>query len=202
VRGTTELAEAQEERCRRENARKAKEAADRLFPGEQWQQVEEVIYLSPHRPIGKKTNFAAEKRDAEILRDLGGTVYFVPEGRSTPGKKYDAIVNGEEMEFKNVGGNATTLQTQFLKSRYQAPNVFINLEESSLTKGEVITALHGARNIDRFAQQNKFTGGRIILKIGGLGDLVYLDVDSLKKTAADAADGERGGLFPTQPRYS
>jgi hypothetical protein len=49
-----------------------------------------------------------------------------------------------------------------------------------LTKQEVITALHGARNNPRYAKKNKFNGGRIILKIRGQSALVYLNVDSLK----------------------
>jgi hypothetical protein len=179
VNTAKELAEAREKQRRAENAQKAKAAADRLFPGEQWQQVAEGIYLSPRRPIGKKTNFAAEKRDAEILRDLGGTVYFVPESRSAPGKKYDAIVNGEEMEFKNVHGSARTLAEQFLKSRTQAPNVFIIIE-SNLSKHEVIQELIAARKNTRYENKNVFNGGKIILKFEGNNNLLYLNVDELE----------------------
>jgi hypothetical protein len=85
------------------------------------------------------------------------------------------------MEFKNIRGSSySTLQEQFLKSRTQAPNVFINLEESSLTKRAIITALYGARNNERYARKNKFQGGRIILKIKGNKNLIYLNVDTLK----------------------
>jgi hypothetical protein len=102
--------EAQEKKRREENARKAKEAADHLFPGETWQPLEAGIFLSSRRPVGKKTNFAAEKKDVEILKSFSGTIYFVPEARSAPGKKYDAIVNGQKMEFKNIHGtNVKTL---------------------------------------------------------------------------------------------
>ena len=40
-----------------ENARKAKEAAEVLFPGEKWIAVEEGIYLSPRRAIGEKSSY-------------------------------------------------------------------------------------------------------------------------------------------------
>jgi len=83
-----------EERRVIENARKAKEAADRLFPGERWKSIENRIYLSPSRPIGKKSNYQDELRDAQILRDLGSTVYLAPEVRSDPSRKFDAIVDG------------------------------------------------------------------------------------------------------------
>jgi 23S rRNA maturation mini-RNase III len=184
-------AEAKERRQREANAKKAKEAADQLFPGEKWQKVEDGIYLSPDKPIGKKSSYKDEKRDAEILQSFGSTVYLVPDDSRAPGKKYDAIVNGLKMEFKNVGGNANTLITHFLNSRSQAPNVFINLETSDLTRRETMTALYGARNskthtdkkgttIKGYAESNKFAGGRIILKLKGQERLVYLNVDDLK----------------------
>ena len=44
-------------KLRQENARKAKEAADKFFPNEQWKFVEEGIYLSSRRPIGKRSNY-------------------------------------------------------------------------------------------------------------------------------------------------
>jgi hypothetical protein len=183
--------EAKEQRRRQENAKKAKDAADQLFPGEKWQKVEDGIYLSPSRPIGKKTNYKDEKRDSEILRSFGSTVYLVSDDSRAPGKKYDAIVNGLKMEFKNVGGNANTLITHFLNSRSQAPNVFINLETSDLTRREVMAALYGARNskthtdkkgtiIKGYDESNKFTGGKIILKIKEQTNLIYLNVDDLK----------------------
>ncbi|GHV72132.1 hypothetical protein AGMMS49928_27940 [Spirochaetia bacterium] len=108
------------DRLRQDNAKNAKDAADRFFPEEKWIEVETGIYLSPRRPIGEKINYKNEIRDAQILRDWGCAVYLAPESRSEPGAKYDAIVNGLKFEFKNVGGNANTLEHQFLRSRGQA----------------------------------------------------------------------------------
>jgi len=168
-----------------ENSRKAKEAANSLFPCEKWILLEDGIYLSPNRPIGAKSNFRDELRDAQILRDFGCTVYLVPELRRTGGKKYDAIVNGLQFEFKTVGGNANTLEHQFLRSRSQSPNVFINLETSNLSKREVISTLYGARNklesnvSHGYEYYNDFKGGKIILKIKGQKRLIYLDVDEI-----------------------
>jgi len=169
-----------------ENARKAKIIADQEFPEEKWKSVEDGIYLSPNRPTGKKSNYQDELRDAQILRDLGGTVYLVPEVRSDRDKKYDAIVNGLRFEFKNVRGNMNTLETQFLRSRSQAPNVFINLEDSKLTRRQIMSVLIGARNRQEtatthgYAHYNKYKGGRIILKIRGQKNLIYLNVDDLR----------------------
>jgi hypothetical protein len=171
---------------RTENAKKAREAADHLFPGEKWITVEEGIYLSPRRPVGKNSNYKDELRDAQILRNFGSTVYLVPEIRSDRTKKYDAIVNGIKFEFKNIEGNANTLETQFLRSRSQAPNVFINLEKSNLAKREILSTLYGARNKPEtetsrgYAYYNRFMGGWLILKIRGQENLIYLDIDGLK----------------------
>jgi len=179
-------AAAHEAKWRLDNAKKARETAEKEFPGEKWKSVEEGIYLSPRRPIGKNSNFMDELRDARILRDLGSTVYLVPEQSRRSGKKFDAIVNGLIFEFKNVGGNANTLEHQFLRSRSQAPNVFINLETSQLTRRQIMSTLYGARNKAEtdtshgYSYYNKFKGGRIILKIKGQKNLIYLNVDDLK----------------------
>ncbi|MDR2576058.1 MAG: hypothetical protein LBC52_06410 [Treponema sp.] len=172
---------------RADNAQKAEEAANLLFPGEKWIAVEEGIYLSPRRPIGKNSNYKDELRDAQILRDLGSTVYLAPESSRQAGKKYDAIVTGMKFEFKNIEGNANTLEIQFLRSRSQAPNAFINAEKSNLTRQEIMSTLYGARNKPEtetsrgYAHYNRFEAGRIILKIKGEKSLIYINVDDLKR---------------------
>jgi hypothetical protein len=183
--------EGQEVKLKADNARKARDAADQEFPEENWEKKEDGIYQSPRRPTGKNTNYADEYRDAQILRDWGSTVYLVPEDSRKSGRKYDAIVNGLPFEFKNVGGNANTLAAHFLKSRSQAPNVFINLETSGLTRREVIGSLYRARNsvthkdkkghiIKGYDERNKHNGGRIVLKLKERANLIYLNVDDLK----------------------
>jgi len=175
--------EAMEVKQRAYNARKAKVAADNLFPNEKWKNIEDGIYLSPRRPVGKNSNYKDELRDAQILRGTGSTIYLVPESSRQSGKKYDAIVNGMKMEFKNMHGSSTrTLRDHFLDSRGQAPNVFINLEKSPLTRNQVMDTLYGARNsIDYVKKSKNFTGGRIILKIKDRENLIFLRVDDLKK---------------------
>jgi hypothetical protein len=181
-------AKKREAKLRQDNEKKARQTADKLFPEEKWEKEDERIFVSPRR---KRSNFEEEFKDAQILRDLGSTVYLVPENNRQPGTKYDAIVNGMKFEFKNVGGNANTLATHFLRSRSQAPNVFINLETSDLSRHEVMGTLYNARNsvthtnmygkiIKGYAERNKFHGGRIILKLKGHKNLIYLNVDDLK----------------------
>jgi len=168
----------------KENARKAKEVADQLYPGEKWIQKDEYgkrIFVSPCRKTGSKSNFNEELRDAQILRDLGSTVYLTPEDNRQSGRKYDAIVDGMIMEFKNMSGKSEdTLIDHFYSSRRQAPNVFINLENSPLSKHKIISTLIGARNSPKFDQINLFPeGGIITLKIKGHSDVVYLNVNDL-----------------------
>ncbi|MCL2599850.1 MAG: hypothetical protein FWD88_01520 [Treponema sp.] len=142
--------------------------------------------MSPNRAIGKKTNYGDELLDARILRDLGNTVYLTPEPRRDTGRKYDAIVGGLMFEFKNVGGGAGTLEMQFLRSRSQAPNVFINLENSPLSRRQIMSTLYGARNKPEtpyshgYDHYNKFRGGVIVLKIRGQDGLACIAVDELK----------------------
>jgi len=178
-------------REREENARKSQETAERLFPRHEWEKVEDGIYLSTNRPVGDKSGYPRELENAQILRNLGSTVYLTPEPRNVKGKKYDAIVNGLVYEFKNVKGNANTLEHQFLRSRSQAPNVFINLDESPLMQRDVMSALYGARNkrthvnregktVKGYDDSNQFPGGQIILKLKGTEGLIYMDVDDLK----------------------
>jgi len=171
----------QKTKRRKENAKKAKTLADQEFPKEKWKPIEDGIYLSPNRPVGAKSNYSDELRDAQILRDLGNTVYLSPEVRSDREKKFDAIVNGMKMEFKNQHGSSVrTLKDHFIDSREQAPNVFINLEKSPLTRHQIMSTLYATRNSDDYGKKNRFKGGRIILKIKGQENLIYLNVDDLK----------------------
>jgi hypothetical protein len=172
-----------EAKRRADNAKKAKVAADYLFPGEKWITVEDGIYLSPHRPVGKNSNYKDELRDAQILRDLGSVVYLVREDNRSNEKQFDAVVDGVKLEFKNMSGKANdTLIDHFYKSREQAPNVFINLEESPLSKERILRVLYGARNSHKYNDYNKYQeGGKLILKIKGYDNLEYLDINDMKK---------------------
>jgi len=180
---------------REENAKKAQETADWLFPGHEWIKVEDGIYRSSNKAIGKKTNYGNELRDAQILRDFGSTVYLMPERNDAPGKKTDAIVNGDRFEFKNVGGNTNTLEAQFMRSRRQAPNVFINLENSDITEKQALAALRRARNKQStdaspgYDHYNRFKGGTAILKLRGREKLVYVDIDSQKNAERQKKTG-------------
>jgi len=190
IQSVQQEAAAQEEKRWLDNARKAKLLADQEFPKEKWKPVENGIFISPRRVLDDKVS-QNELRDAQILRDSGSTVYLVPYTSRNEKRHYDAIVDGMKMEFKNVGGTPGTLESAFLKSRSQAENVFINLETSNMTRHEATSALITARNsVTRITKNgsirrgydelNHFNGGRIILKMSGHENLLYLIVDELK----------------------
>ena len=177
-------------RQKRENARKAKETADQLFPNEKWVNVEDDIYISSRRNLDETVS-KNELRDAQILRNSESTVYLVPHFSRSKTTQYDAIVNGMKMELKNINGNPGSLESAFLKSRSQAPNAFFNLENSNMTRSEAVAALYRARNsVTRtekngkvrkwYAELNEFKGGRVILKLKGHQNMIYLNVDDLK----------------------
>jgi hypothetical protein len=177
--------EAQEKLRRVANAKNAKRLANELFPGEQWITFEEGIYYSPRKKTGAGTNFQGELRDAQILKEYGSTTYLVPELRSGENgvRKFDAIVDGRKMEFKNMSGSSLlTLEDHFFKARTQAPNVFLNLEESPLAKHDVISTLYGARNSEKFIAKDRFNGenGKVILRIRGQRKLIFLTTNGLQ----------------------
>jgi hypothetical protein len=43
-----------------------------------------------------------------------------------------------------------------------------------------MSALYGARNSHEYGEYNRFSGGKIVLKIKGQTNLIYLNVDDLK----------------------
>jgi SPP1 gp7 family putative phage head morphogenesis protein len=170
--------EAEEQKRRNNNSRKAKIFVNKEFPDELWKKLEDGIFLSSTRHIGERSNFKKEMDQAKILKSFGGTVYLLPEGQ-TGGKKADAIVNGEYMEFKRVTGGLNALMNRFLESRGQSKNVFIKVD-SELLKQDVITSLAGVRQGPKYGKYNKFKGGKVILKLKNEKNLIYLNVDDLK----------------------
>jgi hypothetical protein len=184
-------------------AEKAEKAARRLFPAAVWEKLGERIYVAKsklkraERAQKKRdeklakgeeageddwTNFVNECRNAEILRDLGHTVYLVPEitrGKgSTP--QFDALVDGKKMEFKNMtSDNLDTLKGHFLKSRTQAPNVFFNMEKSAIPLQTIKTTLEGDYKSSDYQNINQFQGGEILIKVKNSAKLKIIRVNKL-----------------------
>jgi hypothetical protein len=100
----------------------------------------------------------------------------------------------------DISASLLTLEERFYSARTQAPNMFINLEESPLAKQQVISTLYGARNAQRFTEKDRFNdeNGKVILKMQGHEKLIFLTIDGMrikehKKTGRGASDIVAGG---------
>jgi hypothetical protein len=78
-----------------------------------------------------------------------------------------------------VTGDLDAVQKRFLESREQCQNVFINIL-SDLQKHDVINQIAGARQGPKYAKYNRFSGGKVIIKLKARESLIYLNVDGLK----------------------
>jgi hypothetical protein len=98
------------EEQRQENAKKAKEAAERLYPREKWEPLEAGIFISKTRmprSVEQIKVLEKELKQAIILVERGSTVCLLPEA-ANPNEKHvkypDAVVDGHIMEFKTISG--------------------------------------------------------------------------------------------------
>jgi len=78
-----------------------------------------------------------ELRQSGILARKGNSVWLTPEPGEYMKRVTDAVVNGVPYEFRNISGNARTLEWEFgnIKEKGKNVNVFINIE-SSISKNE------------------------------------------------------------------
>jgi hypothetical protein len=87
-----------------------------------------------------------EAKQAEILAGKGASINLIPKmkdatGRNIPGP--DAIVNGRYFEFKTITGGIRKVEKHFRDSRKQGGNVYIRIENPSITRSDVIKKLVG-----------------------------------------------------------
>jgi hypothetical protein len=169
---------AREQRRIDSNAEKAMQLAEQTYPGEKWNKPEERIFVS-ERSGRDNEKLEKELAAARILKATGNTIYLLPENSRDPSKKVDAIVNSVFMELKTVRGGLNSVQKRFLESRSQSRNVFINIT-ADLKKNEVVNQIAGARQGPKYAKYNRFSGGRVIIKLKDRDSLIYLNVDGLK----------------------
>jgi len=103
-----------------------------------------------------------ELRQAGILAQQGNSVWLTPEPGEYMKRVTDAVVNGVPYEFRNISGNARTLEWEFgnIKGKGKDVNVFINIE-SSISKNEV------RRRIRQVLDRHPEYTGKIIVSIQG-----------------------------------
>jgi hypothetical protein len=160
-------------------AKRAREEAERLFPKEEWRELEPRLFLALSREPHSKNQFEVlekERVQARILTGQGSTVYLLPEP-STPenvGEKHpDAVVDGWIVEFKTVTGNVGAVEKRFKQSRKKAERVFLKID-SDLSRDEVMKKLQGV------ILQKGYEGGRVLAYFTASERLYFWDIDDLR----------------------
>jgi len=117
-----------------------------------------------------------ELRQAEILAELGNSVYIIPEKHVYKVKPKDAVVNGELFEFRTVEGNAETFQWEFRKAKGKGAdtNVYINIL-SDINKKE---AWHRIWLVLR--RHPEYTG-KIVISFKNGEKILFWNTDSFRK---------------------
>jgi hypothetical protein len=92
----------------------------------------------PKSPEQRRT-LRKELRQASILANKGNSVYLIPENAGYGVRPKDAVVNGVLYEFREINGNARTLEWEFgdaKENKGNDTNMFISIE-SNISKNEV-----------------------------------------------------------------
>jgi hypothetical protein len=153
--------ETKEQQRREENAQKAREAAEGLFPREKWEVLEAGIFIAKSRmPRSADQINVLEKelRQARLLVERGSTTYLLPEVANPKEKrvKYpDAVVDGHVMEFKTVTGSIRQVEARYKEARAKTAYVFLKID-AHLTRHEVTRKLSG------YIERKGYTGGTIL----------------------------------------
>ena len=161
---------------REENAHKTDKVARQAFPDEEWVDAESLkfkhkgedfelprdiggIKVAKSRLTGLKDDeriLTKEIKQGKILVDRGATVYLLPKQKSLDGKNLpspDALVNGVLFEFKNITGGLNRVEIRFRQSRTQCNNVYLKVDNTDISKGDVISRIKSA------LRDKKYTGG-------------------------------------------
>ena len=114
-----------------------------------------------------------ELRQAEILAKLGNSVYLISEQAAYKIRPKDAIVNGEEFEFRTITGNEKTLEWEFrdAKKKGDDTNVFINVT-SDISKHEA------RRRVGNVLRRHLEYTGKIIMSFNAGDDIYFWDSGS------------------------
>jgi hypothetical protein len=105
-----------------------------------------------------------ELRQASILAKKGNSVYLIPECAGYGVRPKDAVVNGVLYEFREIKGNARTLEWEFgyAKEKKGADtNIFISIE-SKISKNEA------QRRIGMVLERHPEYTGKIVVSFNAL----------------------------------
>ena len=178
---------APDEQRREDNAQKAKEAADGLYPHEKWEVLEAGIYIAKSRmPRSAEQINILEKelRQARILAERGSTIYLLPE-TANPNEKHvkhpDAVVDGYVMEFKTITGSIRQVEERYKEARAKTGYVFLKID-AHLTRHDVTRKLSG------YIKRKGYSGGVIFAYFTGNGEFYCWNEAELGQKKSGSCD--------------
>ena len=172
---------------RQENANKASELAQSLYPHEKWEVLEAGISIAKSRmPRSAEQINVLEKelRQARILVDRGSTVYLLPESTQPHEKhvKYpDAVVDGFIMEFKTITGSIRQVEERYKEARVKTENIFFKID-APLSRHEVTRKLSG------YIQRKSCKGGVIFVYFTESGEFYQWTESELGQKKSGSCD--------------
>jgi hypothetical protein len=143
----------------------------------------ENIYIGKSKfPLNKDDEriLLKEVKQAGVLTEKDSIVYLIPKakdafGNNIPGP--DAIVNGWYAEFKTITGSLDRVETRFRESRKQNNNVFLKIDNPTLSKQVIFNKLSTVVN------GKDYTGGfkgNAIIYISSTRKTYFVKISSLK----------------------
>jgi activator of 2-hydroxyglutaryl-CoA dehydratase len=154
--------------------------AVKLFPVETWTDLGGNVFLAASRKpkvANQQKVLDKEIVQARLLAARGSTVYLLPEQNDAEhfGEKHpDAVVDGKLIEFKTITGNIREVERRYKESRHQAENVFLKIDNPSLTTEAVLSKL-----IDK-TRKSGYSGGMITVYFSSTKKWYFWEVDHLK----------------------
>ena len=136
--------------------------------------VKVAVSRIPFNPEQRKI-LRKELRQAEILANLGNSVYLIPERGAYGERPKDAVVNGQLFEFRTITGNSDTFQWEFryAKKKGADTNVYINVL-SDISKEEA------RRRIWLVLRRHPEYTGEIIISFGDGNETFFWDTGSFR----------------------
>ncbi len=108
---------------------KNKNAAEKLFPKEEWEEKATGVFVAKGREPKTKQQTEIFKKEYDmslIAQKYGHTVYMLPE--TSTGKNPDAIMDGMKTEFKNITGGLNKVGIRFREAMKQGDNVYLKID--------------------------------------------------------------------------
>jgi len=182
------------------NSIKAKMAARKAFPDEEWidtitlklmHESEDFVLpdgikrikVAKSRLTGLKDDdriLVKEIRQGKILADKGATIFLLPKLKGTDGMAIsgpDALVNGKLYEFKNITGCLDRVEIRFRQSRVQCNNIYLKIDSPIISKCDVIS------KIKNTLKDKKYTGGTkgtLIFYLAQTQEIYLMKIKDLK----------------------